>query len=355
MQTRERRLLAEEVREIRLQPPPAGPPLAPVHLFLRTGDELLGTITAGDADGVTIATASLGTLTVPLDLVRALAWPEDSEQLARFRREVLPEAPGRDEVVLRTWLRRSGALESVGPDGVSGEWDALGSARFGREEALGVRLAPLGPLQSAPPSQSVQLELADGCRVGGELVQLAEGRLRIALPYAGERALPLAEVAALFLQSERFVYVSDLEPVEVEERAQLISFVFAHQRDRTVAGGPLRLGGRSYRKGIGVHAYTRLVYELGGRYVQLRAVIGLDDEARAMQTVEGTVRFQVRADGRPLLGAEGVLLDTEAPPRPIELELRGVQRLELIADFGPSGDTLARGLWADAFLVRAKP
>jgi hypothetical protein len=343
--TRDGRIPADQVREVRLRQADLGVAGAATRVFLRNGDELAGEIASGDVDGLTVRTAALGQVELPLDLVR-------ESDLSRFRREVLPRDPERDEVVLRTWLRRSGGLESITPEGVQGEWDGLGMASFGPDNALGVRLAPLGPLEVEITAFTVQLELTDGSVISGELLRLEDGRGTLRLPSTAEAEVKLADVVAMWFPGGRFAYVSDLQPADVEERAQLISVVFPHRRDAAVLGGPLALGGRTYRKGLGVHAYTRLTYDLAGGYQTLRAVIGLDDGARDARTVSGTVVFQVLADGKPMLGEEGIALRTESPPRPIEVPLAGVDRLELIADFGDSGDTLARGAWADAFLVR---
>jgi glucose/arabinose dehydrogenase len=110
-------------------------------------------------------------------------------------------------------------------------------------------------------------------------------------------------------------------------------------------GGPLRLRGVAYAKGLGVHAVSDLRYTLGGRCQSFTAVIGVDDEVGG----RGSVVFQVWADGVRLFDI-GVLTGTSAAV-PVSVGVAGraeLQPLETEADGSPDFD---HADWADARLA----
>jgi len=229
----------------------------------------------------------------------------------------------------------------------------LGKVTLDLEKVLGLRLAALGK-RPAPGGLVARLELADGSVVLGKLASYREGVFRLETAFRTPLELRLEEVRSLSFEGGRIVYVSDLRPVEVEERASLIAVVFPYREDLNVMGNPIRLDGKSYRKGLGVHAYARLVYSLDGQYSRFRAIVGIDDEARKSREAEGAVRFQVLVDGRPALGADGLLRTGRDAGVPVDVDVTGARSIALIAGFGPGDcpDTLARGVFADAYLVK---
>ncbi|HVY62498.1 MAG TPA: NPCBM/NEW2 domain-containing protein, partial [Planctomycetota bacterium] len=325
----------------------------PVRLFLTTGDELTGDVVAGDEDKVSLRSASLGTLDVRLDLIRAVALTSDEADLRRFRKEIVPSTEKGDLVVTRSWTTQTGRLERIDARGISFDFPGgLGKVTLGAEKVIGARLEPLGKPPQPPPGLRARLDLADGSILFGKLRGYAGGVFTLDSALKAGLAVKSRDVRSLSFLGGRIVYLSDLEPTATDEHAKDISLVFKHREDASVMGNPLRLDGKTYRKGIGVHAYSKLAYDLDGRYARLHAVIGLDDEAREMRGATGTIRFQVLVDGKPALGEHGLALSTRDPARPIDIDVAGAKTVELVADFGESLDTLSRGGWADAYLVK---
>jgi hypothetical protein len=326
----------------------------PVRLFLATGDEITGEVTAGDDEKVSIRSASLGSLDVKVELIRAVALTSDEAEIRRFRKEIVPLDVKGDLVVTRAWTTQTGRLERIDPRGIAFEFpsESLGKVTLGPDKVIGARLEPLGKPPEPPAGLRARLDLGDGGAVFGKLRGYRGGTFTLDASLKAGLTIKAAEVRSLSFLGGRIVYLSDLEPVSAEEHAKVISLVFKHREDADVMGNPLRLDGKTYRKGLGVHAYSKLVYKLGGRFSRLRAVIGLDDEARERRDVVGTVRFQVLVDGKPALGEHGCALSTRDPAKAIDVDVAGASTIELIADFGDSQDTLARGGWADAYLVK---
>jgi len=117
------------------------------------------------------------------------------------------------------------------------------------------------------------------------------------------------------------------------------------RRDHDVRGQLLRLGRKRYRKGIGTHAPSQVVYRLEGKYDRLSAIAGGAERG-------GTVVFQVFGDDRllfdsgPMRGLEGT--------RTVDLPIAGVDQLRLVVTDAGDNYYCDMANWADARLRRAK-
>ena len=67
------------------------------------------------------------------------------------------------------------------------------------------------------------------------------------------------------------------------------------QKDKSIAGNAITLGGATYAKGIGTHADSTITYNLAGNYKTFLSDIGVDDEVNGKGTAH--VVFQVYGDG----------------------------------------------------------
>jgi alpha-galactosidase len=112
---------------------------------------------------------------------------------------------------------------------------------------------------------------------------------------------------------------------------------------RCAFGGPLRLGDRTYARGIGVNAHAVLRLSLTKPAARLRATIGLD---RNVDGTQASARFRVQAGDTVLFATE--VMRAGAPPREVDLALGGATELDLIVDDGGDGRGWDQGDWADA-------
>lgn len=112
-------------------------------------------------------------------------------------------------------------------------------------------------------------------------------------------------------------------------------------------GHPLTLNGVTYAKGLGVHAYSELHYNLGGKFSKFVSDVGVDDEAGT----QGSVIFQVWSDGAKLFDSGDVI--GGSPTQTVVADVTGKQELELaVADIG-DGLTNDHADWAGARLLAA--
>ena len=114
------------------------------------------------------------------------------------------------------------------------------------------------------------------------------------------------------------------------------------QVNTSVTGWPLRLGGKTFKRGVGSHAPGVIHVELDGKARRFRAVVGIDDVTKG----RGTVTIGIAGDGKRLFKSE--LLRGDGPPCEIDLDLSGIHRLVLV--MGDAGDDSRYDHvdWADA-------
>jgi beta-galactosidase len=107
-------------------------------------------------------------------------------------------------------------------------------------------------------------------------------------------------------------------------------------------GNPLTIGDVVHAKGFGAHAVSVVAADLGGACTRFRADVGVDDETGSA----GSVTFEVWGDGARL-AQTGVLTGTAAAER-VDVDVTGVQRLELRAGDGGNGNGNDHADWASA-------
>jgi hypothetical protein len=120
------------------------------------------------------------------------------------------------------------------------------------------------------------------------------------------------------------------------------------QKNLSVAGNTITLGGATYAKGLGTHAVSQIVYNLVGGYSNFISDVGIDSEEIGKGT--GSVDFQVLGDGKVLFDS-GILTNT-SPVVSINVNVTGVQTLTLVATNGVAGSIdYDHADWAGARLL----
>jgi hypothetical protein len=206
--------------------------------------------------------------------------------------------------------------------------------------------------ESEQPEATSSVLDAAGSRWSGRSLALS-GALEITTPAGLTVRRPLDQIAQIDLSRGKIIYLSDLQPesvkytpyfaVEKEVPARLE--FFRPRQDRNLEMKPLRLGGRQFPKGLALHSRTEIVYSLPGRFSRLEAVAGIDDGVRP----RGNVRLVLRGDDKILLETT---LKGNDPPKPIEVDLAGVRRLVVLADFGEDMDVAGHLDLGDARIIK---
>jgi len=107
--------------------------------------------------------------------------------------------------------------------------------------------------------------------------------------------------------------------------------------------GTLEVGGRFFTSGLYAHAPSSYVFNLGNHWKTFKSSYGIRDDN------PGSVVFVVRGDGRELFRSA---LITDHRLRQLEVDVTGVQRLELIVEDGGNGNGGDWGIWIEPALER---
>ncbi|MDA1264635.1 MAG: NPCBM/NEW2 domain-containing protein [Planctomycetota bacterium] len=332
-------------------PEPAGEVEATARIELHGGDHLAGWVVTGDEEGLEIAPASGASLTLRIEQVAALQFPGrvPTDGSATLR------APEEGD---RLYVRRGRGVDQI--DGVLlafSEQGVLFEGRLGEQsypwsDLAALFIEDLGSEPVDPPEVPIVVEIHGGGRLTGGLVTLDDRGVR--MDRAGERVfLPasLVEEVAIEDGSYRFLSalpVADAGPVTLFGGDDDLGMTYPHRVDRSCMDGPLRCGGRSWSRGLGVHAPSKLTWKLDGAFTRLRAQTGVDDSALANRH-GGSVIFRVHADGKELWASP--LVRGGDPVQAIDLDLTGVDELVLEVDPASEAFVSDRANWLRPLLV----
>ncbi len=310
----------------------SGRPATPT-LRLANGDQVFGKVSFPSARQVKIA-AGWGSLTVPLSSVSAIRLNEAAP---------LPGPVSKDTLVLAT-DRVEGEVQGVSGGKVSLD---LGGKPVPLEltRVQAIALAPRNRPQDDRGGLLLSVDLGGGERLTGRWVKLAEDLLTLRMEWGDTVDVPVASISRLEVRNGKLVYLSDLKPVEVRQ-VPYLDGSFPLQADRAVSGRPLRLGGKSYARGLGTHSRSELTYNLNASYATFAAMVGVDD---AVGT-QGSVIFRVYGDEK-LLWESPVLRGGDVPVE-LKLDVKKVLLLRLEVDYADGGDAADHADWADARLLR---
>lgn len=317
-----------------------------VTLVLADGGELRGKLLAGGERQSVLA---------DVGLPRPVAFPLSS--LAAIRLSAAKNEGAERELETRLSHRDASRdfLIALGADGataVPGALESLTPTEWTFKLGGQTRRGPLARTYAivfaagggARPDATARVVLRNGARFAATLVSADESGLRLRTSFDADVSLPWSEIERVDLQSSRVEFLSSLKPTEVVSRG-FLGDAWPWAADRGLMGGPLKIGDRTYAKGLAVHSQNRMSYELAEPYAQFAATVGVDDP-----TGQGNVVFRVLGDGQSLFDSGAI--KAGEPPREIMVELKGARRISLEVDFGDGLDLGDRAVWGNARLIR---
>jgi alpha-mannosidase len=108
------------------------------------------------------------------------------------------------------------------------------------------------------------------------------------------------------------------------------------QKDKSVAGSPLRVGGVDYKSGIGTHAVMTWILPLDKKGIEFSALVGMQDFGPA-DNGKGSVEFIICGDGKELFRS-GILHSGDTA-KSVKIDLKGINMLFIQVTNGGDGNS----------------
>ena len=319
-------------------------PSGPVVILITGGSKVFTENVDVQGSDVAISSPSGLSTRLPLDLVQAIVF----KSTGLVTKQLADRSDSEDQVIVGT------------PDGekvVSGIFEGLAqgklglnfngkSRKIGIEKIHALSLADLG-LQVA---SGTQVELTDGSLLNGSLQSVQQGALTLAMTANHSIQIPWTSVARLEMQSDNLVYLSNLEPIAVQQKS-IFAPQRSWQRDRSIESNPIRFNHpeksspQTYRKGIGTQSYSELEFANTNQFERFQAITGIDAETQG----RGDCQMSVYADGIKLWSQR---VTADAPPQKVDVDISGMATVTLVVEPGEQFDLADHADWADAKFVK---
>ncbi len=233
----------------------------------------------------------------------------------RFEQDKMYSIPTQEPTEL--WIER------VGFDGVNIHWSHRMQEYTGYQvslngELLGYTPSTLFPVRGLNPDKT---NIIDIKTIGNDF------------SVSGKKASIRFSLRPMIPQS---IYLSELEPVNEGKGWRL------PERNKTILGKAMKLGGKFYSKGMGVPTNSEIAYNLKGMFSTFSAIVGIDEENKK----EGNAEFIVIADGKELWRSGE--MTRSAGTKELKLDIKGVNNLVLKVTRGAGGASGDQTNWADA-------
>lgn len=115
--------------------------------------------------------------------------------------------------------------------------------------------------------------------------------------------------------------------------------------NRSVTDNPLLINGQEFESGVGTHATSAFLIDLGGTCRTFSALVGVDDASDTL----ASVRFHVLGDGKLLWESEIMRKGMDAFP--CQISIRNVQQLGLLVTDAGDGIGYDHANWAEAVIT----
>lgn len=353
--TQKEELPLDEIVDVTLAAakPPQG---TGIRVILAGGDSIYGTFREKGENSLKVAAPTLGDLEFKLDHVLALHFLQNAKAIPS-------DIAGSEEdsLTLVSGDVDRGIIDSITPEEVVIDSTQFKSKRTVKtKEVAAIAFARIGAPLKIPATPYQIVVTVDGTTVSGAIATMDDKRLEMTTLLGASISIPIANVAGFAVKNGRVIWISDMDPIKVDENPNYIrmekplpgDLAFPFQRNGNVLGGPMAIAGKHYRKGVGVHSRSRLTYRLDKQFKTFAAEIGIDDCASGNADFKGDVLFEIFADGapQPLYSSDNVRGGES--PKECRVDVSQVVELTLVVGFGNEGNIRDYADWGAARLLK---
>lgn len=299
---------------------------------LNDGARLHAKVLGWDAEGAHCA-IKLGStevkLTVPPAELRELWSREYADKKAEVDRAGEPKdadtvyAKNKDGQIQRV----SGTVLGITDESL--KFDFQGQKRSIALERVAAVIARRGEPREDSDQRRIRI-LFDLCgpnQIVGHLTAMTPGSATIEVPWGETIKLSRNWIYKMIVLNGRMQSLGQVQPSEVVQ-TPFFDRMLNWQSGKSLTGGTLKIGERTYEKGLCLHSRTKLTYDLAGEYDRFQCDLGL----QRPEGDAGNATVRILADGTELFVADEVTAAEE--PHVLDLDLSGKERLTLEVDFG---------------------
>lgn len=215
--------------------------------------------------------------------------------------------------------------------------------KISREKIVGIVFKDIEPV--ALPEDICHVTIPGERVFAGHLIELTPRTLKLKTFQGNDLEFSRTIVQQFEFANGRIVRLADLKPTAVEETPYFDRH-WNYQVNKSLMGDPLRIGTTTYSHGLAMHSRSVLTYHLAGQYSRLGSKLGLHEDTGDL----GNATVRVLGDGRVLF--EKLKLTDTGQPEQLDLDLSGVQELQLEVDFGENFDIGDHVIWCEPVLLR---
>jgi hypothetical protein len=310
-------------------------------LILRDGDRLPGTPGPLVGEQLTWVTSAFGNILVPFNRLICI------NRGSNF--SIPDDLPKQDTVTLSNGDTVAGVFASCADRKVTLQTDN-GATPVPLESFRRIVFAATGS-PKADPSRAFRMRLNDGTVMTVAGAEFDGDKLKLTLrgKNAPVASVPLAHVTGIEQINGPVAWLSSMTPIENVQTPYLAgSSPWPARFDLAVDGSPLSFDGKVYDRGIGVHAYSRLVFSIDPQWKFFRTQYAIDSR-RDQPRRYADVTVRIKLDDKVVHEMPHVHAGVLSPV--VELDLNGAKTLTLECDFGPAGDTQAHLNWLQPALL----
>ncbi len=315
-------------------------------LYTISGGFLPGTLKLTAKGQLSLSSDWCADITVSASALRCIITSAGAGD-AKLVKEALRQGRRKDRLVM-PGDELQGTFEGFSVKGIKFK-SALGSDEYGLDIVRALFFSEIKAFKR-PDSMFCRIE-AGGGMFFGMPVGLKDGLLVWKTLDGLNLLLKPAAIGSLSVINGCTVFLSDLDPVKVEQKPFIegLPFVWSWRKDQDVFRKPLQLGGVKFKRGLGVAASCRLVYNLKGDFKKFKARIGVCDATAA----GGKTSFSVIVDGKQVFSTGKKPMTRGQGPQMVEVSLTGAKTIEILTGFGPDqSDRGDIGGWGEARLLR---
>jgi hypothetical protein len=196
----------------------------------------------------------------------------------------------------------------------------------------------------AGAERGIRLNLVDDSSITANTIRLEGGKIALGLEGGVTRQVDLANVAGIEQINGPVSWLSSRPPIE-NVQTPYFEASFPARMNQSVTGKPIRAGEKTFSRGIGVHSYSRMSWDLDGDYNGFRTQYAIDGDGPY-----ANVTVRIKLDDRVVHEKTDVTAGQLAAVMAIPLE--GAKRLTLEVDYGKTYDTQDRFNWVEPALLK---